>query len=785
MTVARLCWLLALALLALPARAETYRVRSGEHADFSRLVLDDLPKGAGWTLGRAGDGYELRLELPDATFDIAEVYRLIPKTRLLGLEGADGSALRLRVATDHHATGFETPGGALVVDIRPGPAPDGSPFEQPLRVAATPPPAAPRQGAGYRPAPEPPPRLDVFWPGGIGSPEADPSDATALPLRGPVLPDPRVVQAEADLLMQLGRAAAQGLVEIDLPQMPQTAPAPPPPAEMADAAPQAVPQDADAEASPPAEGEAAQQLAIHAETSIDRALADEIEMPGVTSDGAACLTDAAVDLAGWGDDRPFSEQLADAQTTLLGEFDQPDPASVERLMKLYIYHGFGAEAQATAAAFGLAAQDAALLLTLAQIVDDGHAGEPGPLAGMADCDTKAALWATLADARIAPGTTVNHAAVLRAFSALPLHLRRALGPGLAERFIGSGAPDVARAIRDAILRASGDHGPGLQMIDARLDLAQGDLAGAEATLGTVVQEDGPLGPEALILLIDSHLGAGGAVPPPLTEAAAALAFEHRDAPLGPSLARAYVLGLASVGEFSRASEELARAGPRLAPDQRREIARELLALLARWPDDAVFLARYLADADLFDRADPGGDLRLEVARRLLATGFAAEARHALGAGARATFAGRMIAARAALQERDAPQALALLAGMMGAEVAALQAEALSLARDHAAAAEAYLQAGLPDRAAAEQWRAGNWEAVRDTGTSLQQAVLALEEPAPTGPPTAAPPEDPPSLAGGRALLDTSRAAREAWSALLAAPGPSLDGAAPANADPGS
>ncbi len=794
-------FLIVLLVLAWPAAAETFRLRSGEHADFSRLVLDDLPVGSSWTLGRAGPEYELRLALEGAGFDIGQVYRLIPKTRLLSLEDAGQSTLRLRVAENHHAIAFETEARSLVIDIRAGPPPAGSRFEDPVEPQSAPVLGSGPAGASYRPAARPPPRLELFWGGGLATDGSDASPPPAVSPLAPSLPDPRVVQAEADLMMQLGRAAAQGLVEIDVPDprvqfvQPPTAEPPPPeppvaeppvaesgaesaaqspePSEQAPASPATM-----AAADPAAPTDPAGHLAIHSETSIDRAMADEAEMPGVTSDGEACLPSAAVDIATWGDERAFSEQLADAQALLLGEFDQPVPAAVEQLVKLYLYHGFGAEARVTAAAFGLEGDSAALLLTLAEILDDGQGRQPGPLAGMTDCDTAAALWAVMAEPLIPPGTTVDHGAVLRAFSALPLHLRRALGPGLVERFIEAGAPDTARAIRDAILRAAGDHGPGLQMIDARLDLALGDSSGAEAALGAVIEDDGPLGPEALILLIDTHLAEGRPVPPPLTEAAAALAFEHRDAPLGRALARVQVLGLASTGAFAAASDELARAGPRWAAEERREVARELARMLTDWPDDAAFLARYFADRELFDRADPPVDLRLDVAGRLLEAGFAAEARQALGP-ARMVAEGRMIAARAALMERDTSQALALLAGMVGAEPAALRAEALGLAGDHAAAAEAYRRAGLPERAAAEQWRAGDWEAVRGSGTEPQRAVLALdplqEAPGTEAPP---PPEDPVSLAGVQTLLEASRAARGAWSALLAEPGPAGVGASP-------
>lgn len=770
---------LLLSIAAGPALAETFRVRSGEHTDFSRLVVDGLPAGTAWTLGRADEAYELRLAIDTAGFDIGDVFRLIPRTRLQGLDTGAPSSLRLNVAEGNHAAAFETPSGALVIDIRSGPPPAGSRFELPI----DPPPAVQTAAPAmvYRPAPAPPPRLDVFWQGGLDSePDAAPPAPAQMPL-APSLPDPRVAQAEAELMMQLGRAAAQGLVEIDV--TPSSKPASSrgggrtaasagePEAEPG--AGLAGPADLTGQQNP------AGHLAIHAETSMDRALADEVELFGVTSNGEECLPDSVVDLASWGDARTFSEQLSDAQAGLLGEFDQPDPVAVERLVKLYLYHGFGAEARATAAAFGLPAARSDLLMTLAQILDDGHARAPGALAGMADCDGSVALWATLAEARVPPGATVDHGAVLRAFSGLPLHLRRTLGPGLVDRFVEAGAPDTARAVRDAILRAPGDHGPGLQMIDARLDLAQGDGAAAEAELAAVVEGDGPMGPEALILLIENHLRDGRPVPAALTESAGALAFEHRDAELGAALSRAHLLGLASVGQFAEASAELVRAGSRWSAEERRAVGRELLESLAAWPDDAEFLARFLADRDLFDRADPPVDLRLSVARRLLENGFAAEARQALGSGGRSVAEGRMIAAGAALQEGDAGTALALLSGMVGAEPARLQAEAHRLAGDHAAAAEAYRRAGLPEFEAAEHWRAGNWDAVRSSGTGPQRAVLAIAPAQDAGAAQVPGAEEPASLAAGRALLAASRSARNAWTTLLAEPGPPAPGGAEA------
>lgn len=56
------------------ATAKTYSVRSGEHPDFSRLVIlsRNFPD---WTLVRVEGGYELRPEDPSADYNLRTVLR--------------------------------------------------------------------------------------------------------------------------------------------------------------------------------------------------------------------------------------------------------------------------------------------------------------------------------------------------------------------------------------------------------------------------------------------------------------------------------------------------------------------------------------------------------------------------------------------------------------------------------------------------------------------------------------------------------------------------------------
>ena len=72
-------------LLAGPALSDTARVYSGEHADFTRLVVE-LSTDQDWTLGRTPMGYGFATGSDSQpVFDISTVWDRIPKSRLQAL----------------------------------------------------------------------------------------------------------------------------------------------------------------------------------------------------------------------------------------------------------------------------------------------------------------------------------------------------------------------------------------------------------------------------------------------------------------------------------------------------------------------------------------------------------------------------------------------------------------------------------------------------------------------------------------------------------------------------
>ena len=193
--------LVLLAVLSSPAAAETARVASGEHADFTRLVIE-LPAPSDWTLGRTAMGYGFAtLAKAQPAYDLSRVWDRIPRSRLQALRAdpANG-ALLLTLACNCHVFPFEVQPGMVAMDIRTGPAPPGSAFEAAFAPATA---AQPRdRGPRVRSA------LAYDW---LGLPPA-PSDREMPRTLGLKLgvETARLEPLRDELLLQLSRGAVDG-----------------------------------------------------------------------------------------------------------------------------------------------------------------------------------------------------------------------------------------------------------------------------------------------------------------------------------------------------------------------------------------------------------------------------------------------------------------------------------------------------------------------------------------------------------------------------------------------
>lgn len=735
-----------------PELRQSVLVLSGEHVGFTRLAMV-LPGPGGWRIEQVAEGYALRLERPEITLDTSRIFDLVPRDRLSHVTRLPDGLL-LGVSCDCHVRSFEDRPGVLVIDIVTGPPPQGA-AQTPRPMPR--PEAEPPSPATFRPAPARTTEslgAAQAWIGWTADPDARPSGAPTEPDAPSATndaPDTAIQAARHALFAQVGRAASQDLLRIALS---------PAPGRFVPAAEREVGATSTIEDLPsPNE----QPLGISVETAFDRTTARNAAPP-LTATGFACVPDERLDLAGWAAGSTPWASISTGRAALLGEFDTADATAIDRHVRAYLHLGFGAEARATLAAFPDApVPDRELLVTIAAIVDDQHP-EGALFDGMTGCDSAAALWAVLAAPEGNQTAQINTNAVLRAYSALPSHLREVLGHRLVERLLSAGESAAARSVAAALARTRPE-GRALDLIEARLQMPD-DATGAALRLSRVALGNDPESAEALILLVETELSRGRPVSPETVEALAAKAFELRGSVMGDRLAMAYALALGANGDFDAAfhvARTVAESG--ISPGGQAALTetlwRPLLKMLTSAGDDASFL-RHTLDMPQWRAPDAPLTLRLPIARRLLDLGMAELALAALPERARVSTEEKRLRAEALLLAGNPAAALPLLAGDQDEAGTALRARALVALGDAAGAAAALRAAGSTDGAAEVAWRQGDTDLVREFGTDLQRQVATPIEPgtAVSADGDAAP------LARGRALIEESVAFRATVDLLL-------------------
>lgn len=719
--------------MALPATAETARVFSGEHADFTRLVVE-LPQSGDWTVGRTPMGYAFATNAASLTgYDLTRVWDRIPRTRLQALRAdPETGVLQLTLACPCHVFPFEYRPGMVVLDIKDGPPPPGSSFETAFagfvdpdlvdgQAAATLPLNLPRSQTAA-----PPGTYDWLARTDAGGPAATP-DVASLPMAsGAVSLQP----LRDELLEQISRGATVGVVDMVLPGPPPDAPE-----HMGDDLPWS-------------------QIRIG---EMPGMIVGENRPPeGMTAQGGVCIADETVNLPAWGLDRPAIDLLSEARSGLYGEFDRVEPEAVMQSIRLHLYLGFGAEAaqiatliEADAAPEGLRAY-----VSMARLMD-GESDPSTPFVGMLGCDGAAALWSALAQDRLPPGPQVNVAAIVRNFVALPPHLRRSLGPGLAEKLLQRGDADFARMVRDAIQRSPDSTVAEVALLDAKAEL-QADRNDSARDFAQASVAEGTDSAEALLALVEAHFRDAEPLSPEIASALFAFQREAATGPNAPELERALVLALALSDQTPAAFAFVEEAGIEV-PDLW-QVAQQ------RATDDDFLRHAVLAPDQTPPQVKSG--VALAVATRLVDLGFSDAALAWLGpVGENDPDPVRRVAARAELLRGDARETLALLGNLDAPEDQALRARALVQLGRIEPARVAYEAAGLPDEAARLlPWEA-DWPRLQDQGTepwAVAAAVATLPPREETGP-----------LARGTALVEESAAARAALDALLSTvPAPS-------------
>ena len=751
--------------------AETIVVRSGEHAGFTRIVLDLLHPRS-WTLKHEKDLAQLVLKGPKASFDLSNAFRKINADRVRELHVADAkNTLEIGLNCDCAIETFQLGMHMLVIDIK-GEVTPSKPLtklsfsrsataipdraylgviEQEIPLFALPP--TRRLSLGFSPS-DNSTRPQTNRSASESSPVAD--IPTVISTINPGN-ERRVSDAERLLAEQLARAVSQGLIEPHAARLPK-------PKTLTPMQPKAgqrpsEPPRSDERRSPPG-------LNLRAKTSADRDFLEAFGTGNVAlnTHGEACLSDYDVDVNSWSGNATFNQNIGSYRSALVAEFDRPNPDAVRDLTRLYIYHGFGAEALLVLKFSRLAEDEQRLLQSISEIIEYGYANNPDSFSNQFDCNTSAALWAILAYKANPKTADVNGSAILRAVNGLPPHLRSLLGPEVSERLRFHRREDLANEVLRAVARGTYKANTQLEMAQVDQHLSEGELQSASDKLSKVIEANNDLSPQALVKLIDSRVAANLQLDRQFTELAGAYAQEYRKQPLGAALKRVHILALSEVGEFDEAFREISLLPAHSPPETVAQIRSQTMSKLAQKGEELVFLKHALsANENTISILSPAS--ANAVAERLIELGFAASSESYLRPGADQKHGRerRLLRARAALQQKKPRRAEVNLLGLAGEEADILRAQARSMSGDHQSAQGLFAALDQPDLMIEEAWLSGDWPALQKSGDALWNDVAELTMQDDVKPNLF----KPQSLTENHALLVESSKARQTISELLA------------------
>ncbi len=716
-------FLLAVVIICFPTMvfAERVTVRSGEHADFSRLAFE-FSGPVDWEMGRAEHGYEIRLKGDGTVIDVSDVFRRISRDRIKSLTvSEDNTRITLVLGCECHADAFEFRPGLLVVDVKDGQPSATSRFEIAFdsgelsadqNIGASAPENTPihfAESAQVLPVDILPfgvplvrsltsPRVGVF---------VENADA------GSQLPTKRVAEIQSTILRQIGRAASQGLLDANLPHPPGVEQGREEPANF-------VAIEAPAPSTKP-------HINIHIESSIDREFANLTTSGLMTDNGSKCLSDAQFNVANWGDADSVLARVSEKRGNISGEFDQINERAVEDLVKAYIYAGFGTEALDVLATFDVTLEDENTLKAMARIVD-GIASERNPyFEGQISCDTDVALWAALAAPSFSKQDNINRVPVLGAFSSLPVHLRKLLGPRLAQKFLEFNDLGTARSIRNAIARAPGEIGPDFRLLEARLDLQRGLNNSAEHALEEIIVEDSAIAPNALIELLEARLDGSGDIDHTLLATAESHIFEQRDTKIGADLTRLIAMSFGQTGDYQKALDALQKLDSfaQLDKQEKEETWEDVLESVTDDATEVALLQFVLAAHGEIERQALSRKTRRKLALRLLKEGWPVMAEKVLAAPTPPVTDDRMILAQASILNGRAERAIIMLENVAGEEAAKLRASAHEKIGNFLDAAREYGVGQDSENQKYATWRSEDWTQLALTGSKIEQAVAQM------------------------------------------------------------
>jgi len=453
------------------AAGQTLRVQAGDHAGFTRLVIS-AGANRDWEIVAEDDRTYTVAMVPQVDgFDTSETFDLIQRNRLANL--LDDGSLTLSLACACEISSFRHLDDYIVIDIAdPDPSRDLEATNTPRRDEES------LLLEERTRAADALPDLASLLLGPTQLPEVDfapqPAPVGEVPASAsPTPPNPRLAEAAEIMAEQLARAAASGLLDASLGQ-PQTFADPVASAASNTVDDQAtqVPEDAvqpegqtvshEIRSPHPTEDE----LPIETHTALDPIISFDTPL-SPTNESQICSSEP-LDARDWTEAESFEQGLGELRLALYDDRDALTVDGAQALALHYLHYGFGAEARHLLMQVPEPPQE---YLRIADLVDGSENAAFEPITSTAGCSQGEILWRYIAGAIAVDLNTDDLAAIQRAYTELPVHLRDLMGPRLARALHSDRHGPAARNIRDILHRGGRLPEAGLQLLDLDLGIS--------------------------------------------------------------------------------------------------------------------------------------------------------------------------------------------------------------------------------------------------------------------------------------------------------------------------
>jgi hypothetical protein len=723
-------------------------VQSGEHGNFSRLAITGNNLGS-WQIRELPTYVEIKFPTFQGEFDLTKVFSRIDKNRLRKITVVN-SALRLELACECKVSVFNAGSNLIGVDITDPIT--STPTSKALQNYESPHLGASQLSFGNKVVSEPPnlrvhnthlPFQNGAKPASAFSKFAPGLDQLDNSIsfndeKGQVTEKTNLLleNLQSELLGGFSRAATRGILELETNQRDVIKHA--------------------SENSPSANNfqKTNSDRNYSIATSTNR---KTTALPQHLNPETPCETGHQFHITDWSDGRPFSQQIGDASVDLYNTLGQLDIAAAVRLAQIYLFFGFGAEAQKIINIDVGIHKKRPELSAISRILENKDTD--GFFLDNIDCKPSMLFWAALSDVKKNQKLIEKASEILRQLNSLPIHLRQILAPKISAYFLNAQEQKHAIAALQSLKRTEYTIPEDVYLKSAAISYEQDKPADVLKDISEI-QSNSEASAAALVLETRVKLDSGQRIGDNTRKLIQAYTPEFRGTNLGLDLERALIMSFSKSGDFS---EALKIAGNFTGPDKP-TILRAIHNDLVELSSDQNFAQSSFSEV-IFDTIIPDSNLAMKFANRLHSLGFHNQAAKFLTAGTEITSSKNrsLLEAKIAIAQDRIEPAEAILQELQGPEVKLLQAQIQSKKGNFDKAKKLFKELGHVDQTI-NAWLSEDWEAAFEDqdGPMKELAQLTQSQIIPTNNPDG-------MLGRATELLDESRLSRDMLTSIISQP----------------